>query len=149
MTDYTREELAAQGAAARHSFDLLDWLEDDPAKRISQIQRVKMHYMATNRTGLDKEELKWLDSVAKMDLASLRLDVDKDSSQAMAEVAQAVAAMYMDRGPTDPHRLPAKRVDVIPPTVALDDLDTGEVPDWALSQELAEIPYEEVMGKDE
>ncbi|QAX96140.1 hypothetical protein [Vibrio phage vB_VmeM-Yong XC32] len=141
------EELANQAAAdTQNSYQLLDWLEEDPAKRIARVQQVRMHLLQTNGY-IDKEQAKMLKDITSTDLGLMRLDVDKDNANGLAALSTAVAEMFMQRTEAPFRTIDGPATADAAPQLEAEELGDKEVPNWALSQELADIQYEEIITK--
>lgn len=128
------------------SYDFLDYLEQDPAKRLIQVQQVRAHLLKTNGY-IDKEASKLLKDMSQTDLGLMRLEVDKDNAQSFSEMSKAVSSLF--KNASDPYKI----IDVNPdpakaPTLALEELGETPVEDWALSQELGSPEYSEIMPDD-
>lgn len=151
MSDITPEQAAELEAKVAddtgNSYAFLDWLEEDPAKRVFQAQQCRIHILKNNGY-LDKEQTKLLKDLTSTDLGLLRLDVDRDNASTLAEMAGAVASLFLERDESPFRKTKGELTDVKAPQ--LDSLDLGDkdVPDWSLSQELAEIPFEDIVNEE-
>lgn len=125
------------------AFDHLNILEDDPMKRMQQIQRCRLHLVKQKKDGISDELSRELDRIAKTDLGILRLDVEREGGAAVAEVAKALGELF-GKGIGDPSRATG---DISPreaPVVPDDVLGDKEVLPESLSQELANITFEDL-----
>jgi len=128
------------------SYSFLDYLEEDPSKRLAQVQQVRAHLLRTQGY-IDKEAAKLLKDMSQTDLGILRLEVDKDNSQSFTEMSKAVSELF--RTATDPHRVAGQVLDAVKaPTLALDALGDKPVESWSLSQELGSPEYSEIIKDD-
>lgn len=138
-TQAQQEELLLETDA----FDHLDILEEDPMKRMQQIQRCRLHLIKSRKDGISDELSRELNHIAKTDLGILRLDVEREGGAAVAEVAKALGELF-GKGIGDPSVIEGEIVPRAAPVIPDEMLGDGVVLEESLSQELANITYEDL-----